>query len=320
MADVRDADELNEALQIFIALPESFVPPGGAPIAERWGELFLSLTSERRGLRAVVSGTTYWVAAERAKMFSSVFPKAKFGTQPAELDEAATTKDEAFLTLVRGWMAHVGPVETSWLAGTLGIPADEIASAMAQLEAEGRVLRGQFTGAAELEWCDRRLLARIHRLTLGTLRQEICPVTAAQFMRWLLRWQHIAPATQVLGERGTLEVIQQLQGFEAPANAWEPSILARRVAGYDPQILDRLCLTGAVGWGRLSPHPATLELIVNTAPLERDLDLPRSGTQRRVVPSSVTPITFFVRDDSEWMIPRHAPTAEDSCALSHGAR
>ena len=87
--------------------------------------------------------------------------------------------------------------------------------------------------AEEIEWCDRRLLARIHRLTLGELRKQIQPVTAAQFMHWLLRWQHVAPGTQFLGERGTLEVLQQLQGFEAPANAWEDRKLQRRVANYD---------------------------------------------------------------------------------------
>src|SRR5207245_4812246 len=91
------------------------------------------------------------------------------------------------------------------------------------------------------------------------LRKQIQPVTAAQFMRSLMRWQHVAPGTQVVGERGTLEVLHQLQGFEIPANAWERQVLARRIADYDPKWLDQLCLTGAVGWGRLSRHPATLE-------------------------------------------------------------
>jgi ATP-dependent Lhr-like helicase len=225
------------------------------------------------------------------------------------------------------------------------------------------VLRGQFTRAPLLseegtkgwcEWCDRRLLARIHRLTLGALRKEIQPVTRAQFMRWLLRWQHIAPGTQVTGERGVLEVIRQLQGFEAPASAWEPHILAPRVAGYDPQVLDQLCLTGAVGWGRLSPHPATLEsscsagddspprprrgpgggghgtmhagqpppdplLIKEGNGICAGNDTPATAA-RRITPSSVAPITFFVREESDWMIPRHASLTAASRALSHVAR
>ena len=177
-----------------------------------------------------------------------------------------------------------------------------------RLEASGAVLRGKFTDPAtpETEWCDRRLLARIHRLTLGKLRNEIQPVNAAQFMRWLLRWQHVAPSTQLLGERGTLEALRQLQGYEAPANAWERQILARRVANYDPKILDQLCLTGAVGWGRLSPHPALL----NDS---------REGT-RRVIPTSVAPITFFIREESEWMMPRRTEDGTDATkGLSPGA-
>ena len=154
----------------------------------------------------------------------------------------------------------------------------------------------------ETEWCERRLLARIHRLTVATLRKQIEPVTAAQFMQWLLRWQHVAPGTQVVGERGTLEVLRQLQGFEIPANAWERQVLARRVADYDPKWLDQLCLTGAVGWGRLSPHPATLDSI---QPANGIGSTGRAPRQRRVIPTSVAPITFFVREDADWMTPRH---------------
>ncbi len=122
------------------------------------------------------------------------------------------------------------------------------------------------------------------------MRKQIEPVTAAQFMRWLLRWQHVTPESQAQGERATLEVLRQLQGFEIPASAWERHILARRIANYDPKWLDQLCLTGAVGWGRLSPHPATLD---DTA-----------AGKRRVIPTSVAPITFFVREESDWMTPR----------------
>jgi ATP-dependent Lhr-like helicase len=155
------------------------------------------------------------------------------------------------------------------------------------------------------------------------LRKQIEPVTAAQFMRWLARWQHVAPGSQVSGERGTLEVLQQLQGFEIPANAWERQVLSRRIADYDPKWLDQLCLTGAVGWGRLSPHPATLESGGG------DSSAPR---QRRVIPTSVAPITFFVREDADWMALRQRPhpspnrgeaghpASEDSRGLSHGAQ
>ena len=316
--DVRDADELSEVLQVLVALPENFRPPAGAPVALRWGDLFRRLLTENRGGRACVGKTTYWVAAEKTKMFLALFPSAEFETRPAEVDEAASIAEDALVHLTRGWLAHSGPIQIAWLAETVQLPEAEIEAAMLRLEAEGTVLRGRFTGAAATEWCERRLLARIHRLTLGELRKAIQPVTAAQFMQWLLRWQHVAPGTQVVGERGALEVVRQLQGFEAPANAWEPSILASRISGYDPQAVDRLCLTGAVGWGRLSPHPATFEVMgFSTAEGEHDL---RPSTPRRVIPSSVAPITFFVREESDWMVPRHSPLTAGSLALGHVAR
>jgi ATP-dependent Lhr-like helicase len=148
------------------------------------------------------------------------------------------------------------------------------------------------------------------------LRKQIEPVTAAAFMRWLMRWQHVAPGTQLVGERGTLEVLKQLQGFEISANAWERQVLARRIMDYDPAWLDQLCLTGAVGWGRLSPHPATIDC--GGASGNGDAPVTR---QRRVIPTSVAPITFFVREESDWMVPKHA-AGEDAEArgLSPAAR
>lgn len=117
---------------------------------------------------------------------------------------------------------------------------------------------------------------------LGCLRREIEPISSVEFMRWLLTWQHLASGTQWRGESGLLEAVRQLQGFEIPANAWERQIFMKRVADYDPQILDRLCLMGIIGWGRLSIHPA-------------------EKTGRGVRPSGVAPITFFVREESDWL-------------------
>src|SRR6202035_1010339 len=208
-----------------------------------------------------------------------------------------------------GWMSHVGPISVASLSAFLGIATGDVEKTFLRLEASGAILRGHFTDGSsqETEWCERRLLARIHRMTLGTLRSQIQPATAAHFMRWLLRCQHLAPSSQVLGERGTLEILQQLQGYEAPANAWERQILRRRIADYDPQALDRLCLTGAVGWGRLSPHPATYE--------------DPTSIGRRVIPTSVAPIAFFVREDSDWMIPRREAGDEaEARGLSQGAQ
>ena len=122
------------------------------------------------------------------------------------------------------------------------------------------MLRGRFTraaaGDAEVEWCNRRVLARIHRLTIGSLRREIEPVSTADFVRFLYRWQHLAPGAQMHGADGLLQVLKQLQGCEISGAALEREVIARRVASYDPELLDRLCLSGEVMWGRLSPHPA----------------------------------------------------------------
>ncbi len=316
--DVRDAEELHDALLTLVALPTGATtgtwPRGrlAAKLQESvagWNEYFERLAAVGRAGRASIGNATYWVAAERVKAFEQIFPDARFASQPPEVDSAAKSREDVVLDLATGWTLHTGPVTVGELEGVLGLAAADGEKAMLRLEAGGAVLRGQFTtvsGAGETEWCDRRLLARIHRLTLGTLRKQVESVTAAQFMRWLLRWQHVAPGSQVLGERGTLETLQQMQGFEAPANSWERQILARRVADYNPKVLDHLCLTGAVGWGRVSPHPATLETV--------------SSDRRRVVPTSVAPITFFVREDADWMIPHREGGEEEMRGLSPGAK
>ncbi|HXP17075.1 MAG TPA: hypothetical protein VN868_08230, partial [Terriglobales bacterium] len=244
-----------------------------------WHRYFPRLLAQGRAARAEHSGVSYWVAAERVQTFSLLFPDSRFDRPVAEIQAGLPSFDDALLALVTGWMSHLGPATASQLGELLGLPSSEIEKALLRMEASGSILRGQFTDWApplpEHEWCERRLLARIHRLTVATLRKQIEPVTAAQFMRWLLRWQHVSPGTQVQGERATLDVLRQLQGFEIPANAWERQVLARRIANYDPRWLDQLCLTGAIGWGRLSPHPATLD---DTA-----------AGKRRVIPTSVAP-------------------------------
>ena len=316
--DVRDADELHDVLHTLVALPEAYQDSDG----NSWKFYFERLIAEGRAASAMSGERTYWVAAERAKSFSALFPDARFTPQLADVEGNAPNRDDALFTLLTGWMCHSGPATATGLGEILGIPASDIFGALLRVEASGTVLRGNFSGNTlrpgsalskelEIEWCERRLLARIHRLTVATLRKQIEPVTAAQFMRWLLHWQHAAPGTQVSGERGTLEVLRQLQGFEIPANAWERQVLARRIVDYDPKWLDQLCLTGAVGWGRLSPHPATLDY--SNGATKSDGEPGAVPRQRRVIPTSVAPITFFVREDADWMTPRH-PGADEACS------
>jgi ATP-dependent Lhr-like helicase len=362
--DVRDADELHDVLHTLVVLPaELGLSEGRRPSLDgtdecvrphvslaSWRDYFERLVDEGRAGIASFEGRQYWVAAERARSFAVLFPAAVFERTLADVETAQISRNDVLLTLVTGWMSHLGPATASQLGEIIDLPASDIEKALLRMEASGTVLRGQFSGAAarasrprphepEIEWCERRLLARIHRLTVGMLRKQIEPVTAAAFMRWLLRWQHVAPGTQVVGERGTLEVVRQLQGFEIPANAWERQVLARRIADYDPQWLDQLCLTGAVGWGRLSPHPATVDAGgAATGNGSAEGAVPR---QRRVIPTSVAPITLFVREEADWMAIRQNPhpfdklragsvanpatrvghpAPEEGRGLSHGAR
>ena len=324
----------------------SWTAEGGCPhislASRQWSGYFERLVNEGRAGTALMDGKRYWVAAERGRSFVTLFPSAVFEQPLADVETGQSSRDDALLTLVNGWMSHLGPVTASQLGNQVGLPDSDMEKALLRMEASGTVLRGNFTGGAsragvpaphesktgqpgaavptqthETEWCERRLLARIHRLTVGMLRKQIEPVTAAAFMRWLMRWQHVIPGTQVNGERGTLEVLQQLQGFEIPANAWERHVLARRIVDYDPKWLDQLCLTGAVGWGRLSPHPATIdsrESANGQGASPGDALAPR---QRRVIPTSVAPITFFVREEADWMIPRETHFSQKQGEVGH---
>jgi ATP-dependent helicase Lhr and Lhr-like helicase len=318
--DVRDAEDLHDALLTLIALPlgekgqqsNNRLNATLDNVLPGWRPLFEVLAGERRAGLAHVGNQAYWVAAERARSFLQVFPAATFDVALPDIESPVVSREDSLLAMVKGWTAHSGPVTTNHLSNVLNVPASDIEKTLLRLESSGVVLRGKFAGvgsdetaSGSTEWCERRQLARIHRLTLGRLRKEIQSVTPAQFMNWLLSWQHLAPGTQLLGERGTLEAIHQLQGFEAPANSWERQILQRRIADFDPKVLDQLCLTGAVGWGRLSPHPATLEAITNG--------------KRRVIPTSVAPITFFVREEADWMIPRHQSSDVQPTGLSADA-
>jgi ATP-dependent helicase Lhr and Lhr-like helicase len=335
--DVRDADELHDVLHTLVLVPAesssrfSVVSSQQHSSTGNWNGFFDRLRLEGRAFAADAAGKQYWVAAERLELFRAIHsvetglaPSPAAGQRHGGAGGDAASRvstasfDDAVITAVQGWMAHLGPTTASEIGALLGLPASEIEKALLRIEASGAILRGTFRPAdsrdrraslartaeggcpyVETEWCERRLLARIHRLTVATLRKQIEPVTATEFMNWLFRWQHLAPGTQVRGEHGTLEVIRQLQGFEIPASAWERFVLARRITDYDPAHLDQLCLAGVVGWGRLSPHPATLEATQD------------GENRRRVIPTRVAPIAFFVREDADWMRPHH-PGAEDS--------
>ncbi len=268
---VRDADELHDALLTLITLPPT----------QDWDAWFQQLHATGRAALHGRNGLPFWLATERT-----------------------AAADDTVLTL-RGWLESIGPITATALAEKLAFPRPEVDAALAQLESEGQVMRGWFSETdrtREIEWCNRRVLARIHRTTLGRLRREIDPVTADQFHAFLQRWQHVTPGGQLHGADGVFEIVKQLQGYEIPAAAWESQILASRVANYDPTLLDELCLSGEVMWARVSPHPAL-----------------EDTEGRKVRATRVAPLTLLERAEAHWLLPAESPAPEDT-TLSEAAR
>ncbi len=231
--EVENSDELHDALMTSGFLTEAEGRAGRR--GRSWAPFFDELA--RDGRAAAVAGL--WVAAERS-----------------ELARALPDGAEAVRELVRGRLEIVGPTTSAQLAESLGTPTEAVDVALAALESEGVMLRGRFTpGTTLLEWCERRLLARIHRYTLHRLRAEIEPVSTGDFVRFLMSWQRVEPEERAAGLEGLAQVIEQLDGYEVPAGAWESHVLPARCTDYDPALLDLLCLTGRVAWGRLSGPP-----------------------------------------------------------------
>jgi ATP-dependent Lhr-like helicase len=279
--EARNADELHEALLLFGVMTDEEIskcsPDGQAQLQ--------ALIAQGRAGR-LVGSRSFWIATERLPLVQAVYPEARtdpvLNPPPSELIRKWEDTD-ARRELLRGRMEVVGPVTVAALAKTLWLPTGEIEAALLALEAEGFVLRGKFhANAPELEWCDRRLLARIHRLTLNRLRAEIQPVTIENFQRFLLAWQRVDKEHRAEGPAGVETVIELLDGMELPAAAWEPEVLTLRVKDYTPQWLDQLCLTGRIGWGRLSP--------------------PQHLNGRTPSPLRSTPISLFDRDNlATWL-------------------
>ena len=201
-------------------------------------------------------GPVLWCAAERLAEIEAALGGGR-ADPPLALPEelrAASGRDAALAELLRARLGCLGPVTAARLASDLGLTAVDVEVALVALEAEGCVLRGRFTpDAASMEWCERRLLARIHRYTLGRLRREIEPVSRAEFVRFLFEWQRVKPDDRREGDEALAAVVAELEGFAAPAAAWEAEILPARIVGFTPDMLDRLCLAGRASWARPAP-------------------------------------------------------------------
>ncbi len=304
-----------------------------AHAARHWPIFFQRLASRGRARIIRLGNTDHWVATERtdhARLLAeislpsavprgtdtlAVLPRLR-ATEPERTQSAVEGSPDAetphssdpetpitadaLRLLTQGYLQLLGPTTSREIASLAGLQPRAIFQQLVAIEMQGLALRGIFeqeptTDDAEIEWCERRILQRIHRLTLGNLRKQVEAVPPATYMRWLLHWQHLAKGTQLAGEEGTLDALLQLEGFEAPAVEWERSLLPQRVRDYQPGFLDALCLSGAVGWGRLSPHPAWAA--------------GDGAAPRRVIPTNMAPITFYVRESADWL----APVLDSKC-------
>eukprot|EP00913_Durusdinium_trenchii_P005682 g5300.t1 len=309
---IRSADELHDVLLSRIVLPtdDDSLADVERPQLERWSR---ELQSQCRSTTVLLERSrAVWVAAERLPAVRAVFP----GIEPVpDVDVPATVRQtwetaEARIAIVRGLIEICGPITASEVAARVGITTSQAAAALEALEGEGVVLRGRFnppgepapaaeaqTAAktsveTEIEWCHRRLLARIHRLTLQGLRRQIEPVDVSVFIRFLFQHHGLSESSRRSGSNGLFETIAMLQGIDIPALCWERDLLPARLTKYEAGQLDELCLTGEIGWGRLNP-----------AKRDPDRGKPMASLTR------VAPLSIFLREDAEWMIP-HGPHIE----------
>src|SRR6266542_2930123 len=291
--DPRDAEEVHDALLgLVVRRP-----------APEWTAWFDALVRDGRAACAVTDAGPLWLATESLRLVEALLPGARI-VPAVKLPEALAARprpdaESAAVAAVRGHLSALGPCTVEELGALTTLSPSVVESALARLEAEGFVLRGRFdpSRSGGVEFCERRLLARIHRYTTERLRQEIEPVTAQDFVRFLLRWQHVAPETQREGRRGLLAVVEQLQGFELAAGSWEEAIFPARVASYRPEWLDDLCLSGEVVWARLGLRAPAGSLGAAGSDARQEAEAGRGGA----VPSRATPVSFALRDNLPWL-------------------
>lgn len=267
----RTADEMHDLLLSLVRLPDMETQVEWRPWLR---ELALDGRALRHGDGWVAAERYAWIAADTASpaLAGPVWPGVEFAGARMSPRELVT------VAIVGGWMEILGPITVAELAPRLGLDPGDTESAMLALEGQGRAVRGPWLG--EPAWCERALLARIHRRMVRRLRAEIEPVAPAVFSRFLTRWQHLDPGSQLHGASGLEAVLEQLQGLEAPASAWESSLLPARIADYEPELLDQLCMSGVFAWARLHPSPSA----------------------RRAIPTRNSPITFFRREAAAWLL------------------
>ncbi len=249
--EARNSDELHEALTALGCIAEA--EAAGQP---HWLQWLAELARAGRATRLQVAhDRALWTPLERLAWLRSIYPQAACEPclpLPAGYDQLLD-EEEALVELIRARLSGFAPLPVPLIARPLALPASAVALALTRLEAQGYVLRGRFSpGASEDEWCERHLLARIHRYTVKRLRREIEPVELADCMRFLADWQHLSAGTRMQGRESLGTLVEQLEGFQAAATAWESDLLPARLKDYGSTWLDELCRSGRIVWTRLS--------------------------------------------------------------------
>lgn len=260
--DAGTADQLHDAL-LWLTFMTAEEMEQRANWPRNWPALCRELITQRRVTRLASIKAGIFVATERVPYFLALFPQAQFEPLIVVPEAYATERprDEALREIVRGRLEGLGPTTALELAGSLGVTTDEVDIALLALETEGSAMRGNFEShlSPSPQWCDRRLLARIHRYTVKRLRAEIEPVQARDFLRFLFDWQRVTPNTRMQGADAVPAILAQLEGFDAAAGAWETEVLPARIAEYEPAWLDEQCLAGRIVWSRLATRSGDAE-------------------------------------------------------------
>src|SRR5471032_2311381 len=252
-------DEMHEALMSLACITDAEAQ--GNP---HWLDWLHALADSGRASRLQINaGRSLWLALERLTCLRAIYPQAIL-LPPLEalpgFDEVLET-DEAVLEVIRARLSAFGPLPLNAIAEPLGLPATQVTQALAQLEREGYVLREQFSPGADIEeWCERHLLARIHRYTVKRLRREIEPVALQDFMRFLFDWQHLSDGTRGQGSAMLPQIVAQFEGYAAATSAWDSDLLSARLKDYSSTWLDDLCRSGKLVWTRLSKKAGAMAL------------------------------------------------------------
>ncbi len=317
---IRDADELHDAMLSRILLPvaegQGYEPWFEQLVRAGRATTIMIAAPQTDTITVPAKSCIYWAPTERLPAVRVAYPEARLGHDlpVPEGVQAEWTDIDARIALVRGYLDSCGPTTAALVGELLCLPEHQVFACLEYLEGEGVILRGRFTpegvrfvgeqtltiehrqavptpdeseAAPPIEWCHRRLLARIHRLTLEGLRKEIEPVDVDTFIRFLLRHQGLAAGARLTGTNGVYQVLGQLQGIDVPAVSWERDLLPARVERYQPEWLDELCLTGEIGWGRIFPPKRDPERSRPMASLTR-----------------VAPVSIFLREDIVWLTAR----------------